>query len=277
MDTFVIHTRPLPRSFPHPLAVSSIGYIRRKTEWHDQAFGTLNFSFILNGAGSYRIDGGEWKVRAPFVITQWPGLHVKYGPSGWWEELYITYEASLQPALEQRRLANRDRPAWPIGEAARFRRKLEELTDLLKDVGAYGRADEIDRACEGLVLESLISRPRRSAGRHESAMRAIIDYARTNYRDAMDFDALALWHGLSPSTFRRQWAKTMRIPPARFVTHLRMQKACRLLAETALGVGQIGAEVGYEDALYFSRLFRKTIGVTASEYRRRHRAPGQAE
>jgi AraC-like DNA-binding protein len=55
--------------------------------------------------------------------------------------------------------------------------------------------------------------------------------------------------------------------PMDFFVQLKMQQACRYLKMTDLLVYQIADKVGYQDQCYFSRVFRKTIGVTPGEYR----------
>lgn len=52
-----------------------------------------------------------------------------------------------------------------------------------------------------------------------------------------------------------------------FVTHVRMERACRLLQESQAKVADISQMVGYEDVKYFTQLFKKHIGCTPSEYR----------
>lgn len=50
-------------------------------------------------------------------------------------------------------------------------------------------------------------------------------------------------------------------------TYLRIQEACHYLDFTNLKINQISPLVGYEDSLYFSRLFTKTMGVPPSAYK----------
>ncbi|MBT7163144.1 MAG: AraC family transcriptional regulator, partial [Victivallales bacterium] len=73
MQPFACHLAALRRMFPHHCQLSSSGYIPDKREWIDREFATLNFSFILSGAGEYHFDGRVQPVIAPCVITQWPG------------------------------------------------------------------------------------------------------------------------------------------------------------------------------------------------------------
>ena len=53
-----------------------------------------------------------------------------------------------------------------------------------------------------------------------------------------------------------------------YLTALRMAKARELLENSGLRSSQIAQEVGYNDAHYFSYLFKKSTGMTPSEYRR---------
>jgi len=47
-----------------------------------------------------------------------------------------------------------------------------------------------------------------------------------------------------------------------------MNEAGRLLVETGLNIGEIADNLGFADPLYFSRKFKQTHGITASEYRK---------
>lgn len=58
--------------------------------------------------------------------------------------------------------------------------------------------------------------------------------------------------------------------PLGFIIHLRLQEACRALATTERKLEDIAASVGYEDSFYFSRLFKKHLGLSPSGYRREY-------
>ena len=54
---------------------------------------------------------------------------------------------------------------------------------------------------------------------------------------------------------------------------VRLERACRLLEDPAQTVAQIALRLGFSDSANFSRAFRRTIGMTPSEYRQRARSP----
>lgn len=53
-----------------------------------------------------------------------------------------------------------------------------------------------------------------------------------------------------------------------YIIQKRMSRAKELLSKTSLGVGEIAAQVGYDDACYFSRVFKKNAGIPPAQYRR---------
>ena len=61
----------------------------------------------------------------------------------------------------------------------------------------------------------------------------------------------------------------MGISPLDYVTQLRMAEACRRLMSSDETVAEVAKAVGYADPYYFSRLFRRRIGIPPGAYRHR--------
>lgn len=77
---------------------------------------------------------------------------------------------------------------------------------------------------------------------------------------------------VSVGWFIRSFKEFTGLTPQQFVMRVRINKAKELLAYSAYNVGEIGAIVGYENPLYFSRVFSNSVGMPPREYRKTIRA-----
>ena len=272
MDDFHIHVAPFPRLHSLGRNVESIGLMTRKSVQMNTTFSTLNFSVIFEGEGEFNLDGRRWPVKAPCVITQWPRIHAKYGPFKHWEELYMVYSAENQPLFEAMNMASRQRPVWSFGDPGPVRKIQAQIATLISRLGDPGVVDRLDRLCDLMIVEthlgsaSIVEHPQEMEIRK---IRAMVD---AQPLENHDFEALAYEHGFSPANLRRHWEKYVGTPPWRYVMQLRIQQACRLLAETRLPIGEIALRLKFQDPLYFSRVFRSITRQTARDYRRQHQS-----
>ncbi|MFK7906648.1 MAG: helix-turn-helix domain-containing protein [Chitinophagales bacterium] len=81
---------------------------------------------------------------------------------------------------------------------------------------------------------------------------------------------LAKLCNLSLSSFKREFKKEFNDSPNNYITGKRLEKAKELLIITDLPISEIAYEVGFQDPLYFTRLFKKNMDITPSNYRVEH-------
>jgi transcriptional regulator GlxA family with amidase domain len=75
--------------------------------------------------------------------------------------------------------------------------------------------------------------------------------------------------GLPERSFKRRFKQATGMPPLEYVHALRLEEAKHMLESGSAPVGTIAGEVGYEDASFFSRLFRRKVSLTPAQYRKR--------
>lgn len=102
----------------------------------------------------------------------------------------------------------------------------------------------------------------------ESEMEHAKQFFNENYNTPISIDDYAASRGMSVSWFIRNFKKYTAVTPMQYIVSLRITNAQILLETTKYNVNEIGNIVGYENALYFSRIFRKQKGVSPSEYRK---------
>lgn len=273
MDIPLTDMGHLPRAHPSRLPVLRFGQIAGRQNWRHYASTSMNCSFVLSGAGGYRIDGQDIDLQMPCVITQWPDVPVAYGPlvSGEWREFYLNYPASAQAELEHAGLVDRSQPWWAIHDPTTCERLIAQILVERERIDQPGVVDRIDRLCERLVLESHLGAPVEFVPQPLQAVRRIRQHVDLHSHEAIDWERLAAEADLAWSTFRRWWQKEVRIPPTQYLTGLRLSHAERLLVESDDSIGAIAQEVGFEDPLYFSRRFTKQRGMSPRQFRNRYR------
>jgi transcriptional regulator GlxA family with amidase domain len=78
---------------------------------------------------------------------------------------------------------------------------------------------------------------------------------------------------LAERTFKRRFSAATGLTPIDYVQRLRVEDAKRRLERTSAPVDEISWRVGYEDAAFFRRLFRRTTGMAPGAYRKRFQVP----
>ena len=93
------------------------------------------------------------------------------------------------------------------------------------------------------------------------------NFLRQNLHSRLTLDEMAAHARLSKSHFIRLFKEQTGYSPVDYFIHLKMQHACMLLSVTRKTIREIAWEIGYDDPYYFSRIFKKVIGVSPRRYR----------
>jgi transcriptional regulator GlxA family with amidase domain len=97
-----------------------------------------------------------------------------------------------------------------------------------------------------------------------------------NYDRTAPVAAMARLSGLAERSFKRRFARATGMSPLEYVHTLRLEEAKQMLETTDLAIEALAVQAGYEDASFFGRLFRRRVGMTPAQYRKRFRALRQA-
>ncbi|GIV73293.1 MAG: transcriptional regulator [Caldilinea sp.] len=121
-----------------------------------------------------------------------------------------------------------------------------------------------------LLGELFFNNPAFSPAMRSSRFHSIestLAFLRQNLHRSLSLSEMADHAGLSESHFSRIFKEQTGHSPLDYFILLKMQHASTLLSITSLSVKEVAAAVGYADPYYFSRLFKKTLGISPRTYR----------
>ncbi len=94
-------------------------------------------------------------------------------------------------------------------------------------------------------------------------------WAAEHYASEAPVTQMARHSGLPERSFKRRFTQATGMSPLEYVHTVRLEEAKQMLEAGDDPVEAIAVEVGYQDASFFGRLFRRKVGVTPAQYRRR--------
>lgn len=136
----------------------------------------------------------------------------------------------------------------------------------------YSESDQLLAASTlRLALAELVRFRVFSGGGHPARERVAgtTVWMQRNLRRGLTLREMATAAGVSVPHYCSLFRQQTGYPPLEYFVRLRIQKACALLVTTTAKIELVAREVGYEDGSYFSRAFKKVMGVTPRMYRHR--------
>lgn len=222
---------------------------------------------VVSGHGMFRCGGKEYSLAAEDGFLVVPSQVVFYTAdrSDPWEYCWVGFNGTdAKRLMKQTGLLDREPVFHSAGPGLR-----NKMMDICNSSGP-GPSDET--RMEGrllLFLAALMNRfgrPAASFGNgYEYVQKAIrfIDY---NYSGDIDVSRVAASAGISRSHLYRLFMQHISIPPNEYLMRYRINKAASLLETGRLTVGEVAYSTGFSDQLYFSRVFKKYMGVPPSRY-----------
>ena len=259
-------------SEPQLLGIYHINDVRRSMHLHEDR---VELNFILSGNGTIVVDGELCNAQAGDVLIYNSGaLHD--------ESLILASQLNAWCiAVTNLKLPNRrvnelvPENLHPCVSCQSVAEDLAQLYPLIhcyvQKPNGYPVANELARAVVLIVHEIIRTSARAETKETHFVVERVLNYIAEHYAEEIDLATLAALVNASENYLSHVFKKVTNYSPLQYIVRRRIGKAQSLLVYTSLSLTEISMRVGYDDPNYFSRLFKKLIGMTPRSYRQKWR------
>ena len=262
----LLSEHPLTRDL-YPLA---FGHYRRATghHMHREHHRDNLLIYCTEGKAFLNVKGEAHMLEAGDLLLLPAGANHRYtaDPKNPWTIHWVHYTGPL--ADEFRHYMGFD-DSTPIRHLGRQPRLLVDFNGLLSGRQTGFRARGLIHAANRLrqLLAAVPISVDETGNKRQAELDIINNYMHEHLDERITLEQLADLAGLSPAHFATRYREQTGTSPIQHFLHLKVERACQMLDATSLSFTEISHRLGYDDAYYFSRLFKKVMGQSPRDYR----------
>jgi AraC-like DNA-binding protein len=229
---------------------------------------------ILSGQGSFSLNGNTYVLKAGQGFLIWPGQIVHYQADSTvpWTYSWVGFHGLKAEAILKKAGLSVQNPTFDFDPEGPL---IESLHHLIAAARNEKTPELMLTGYLFLFLANLLELQRKVMASDEKASSSdryvsrAVEYIEKNYGGPLSVEDLAGNLRIDRSYLSALFKRYLGLPPREFIIGYRMDKACELLKNPQLSIGDVARSVGYEDPLQFSKTFRKTKGESPLKYRKK--------
>ena len=227
--------------------------------------------YCLSGRGVYRAQGVSYEIGPGEGFLILPGELSSHQADDQepWSHIWVGFTGSRAAEYLRSCGLGQDRRTFQCAQS----QQLEACVEAMMSFDTAGAGNELLLLGElytflGWVAQSAQGSARRSRETAAEYVELAMEYIRSHFQEDLTVAKLAQYVGLNRSYLTTVFQNTINMSPQQYLMRFRMEWAAKMLCEDKLTVGEIARSCGYPDPLTFSKAFKRTLGVTPTQYRR---------
>lgn len=227
--------------------------------------------YIISGSGTYLVNGTTYPLHAGDCFLVYPNTEVTYTADHRepWEYAWVGFTGSDASIILKATDFLPESPVIrgnPLGET--IHRQILHIYDA-RGNGLEHAVEMTGRLYTMLSLFMQTASREKTADTASSYVQKGVEYIAANYSYAITVKDIADYVGLSRSHLFRSFENVLHVSPKEYLTSFRMKQACYLLEHSDLSITAIANSVGFDNSLYFSKIFHRQKGISPREYRKK--------
>lgn len=225
---------------------------------------------VIRGKGSYVIEGRMYHLNAGDTFLLFPDVESSYRADEEepWEYAWVGFAGTDAYSM----IANTDfSKKNPVLDQRLISDELFRKIQAVYNANGNTFRDAVAMTGALYSLMGYLMQHSKGEEKADNLQQHYVERARQyiaeQYSYPITVEDVAVYTGISRSYLFRLFRTMMKQSPKEYLLEYRIRQACQLLNQTELPVGSIAHSVGFEDNLYFSKVFKKYKNCTPSEYR----------
>ncbi|WP_075178473.1 AraC family transcriptional regulator [Neptunomonas phycophila] len=227
--------------------------------------------YCLDGEGKLTINNQIHTVKAGDIICLPKGVAHAYKASETtpWTIYWVHFSGDKSEDFIDYLAINSNNYVFPLGIHSRLTSDFESLLECRQysyNINAFVHTASLLRQILTHIAQLQPLAKQQAA--HNFDLERVHSLMQARVHEQLELEALAETVSLSKFHFIKKYKELTGTTPINHFIHLKVERACHLLDVTTKSINEISFAVGYEDAYYFSRIFKKIMGISPSQYRR---------
>lgn len=143
--------------------------------------------------------------------------------------------------------------------------QMSKMFDVYIKKGDY-RDNELSHCLDAMLIE--LAKKSGTSAQTQGRLSKSIKFINNNYTTEISVPKLAEMEALSVSRYIALFNEVMHTSPYQYIIELRLSAACEMLANSNLSITGISELLGFQSIFFFSKLFKKHIGVSPMQYKK---------
>ncbi len=229
---------------------------------------------VRSGEGRLLLNGEEFRLGEgfAFVLRAHQEAWYEADHENSWNYFWVGFSGVDAETCVRKAGFPKERPFRPVGCAEKLGEYLDEMLDAhqLNFWNSLRRNANLMLFFSELIQDYTSTQSLRQSYSYSSSsyVRYVKDYIDRYYEKKLRIGAIAEYIGVNRSYLSNSFRRETGVSPQEYLMGIRIRRAQTLLRESGLMIAEIAQQVGYPDALAFSRIFRQRVGLSPSAYRR---------